>query len=277
MKFKPFKRAPVLLALAVLALVCGLRLAGLDFFERLERMTCDLRARTALHFPAPAATNLAFVAIEESSIAAVKDGSVGFHFGLYWPREVYGRLTAELSEQGAKAVALDIIFDELRSDHPQVQMADGSLIENDDYFALQLRHAGNVILADTGDASLPALFATNALALGDVTTVKDSDGVLRRVRAFRDYRRWHPLFQKAADQFDLDLADATFAPGKIILPQTGATNTVEIPVDAENNFSLTNFVGNQLPPGIPSKAKADLKSTRLNSSHVSLSRMPSSA
>jgi class 3 adenylate cyclase/CHASE2 domain-containing sensor protein len=255
-KLKPFKRAPVLLALAVLALVCGLRLAGLDFFERLERMTCDLRARTALHFPAPAATNLAFVSIEESSITAVKDGSVGFHFGLYWPREVYGRLVAELSEQGAQAAALDIIFNELRSDHPPVQMADGTLIENDDYFARQMRQAGNVILADTGDASLPALFTTNALALGDVTTVKDSDGVLRRVRAFRDYRRWHPLFQKAADQFGLDLADAKFAPGKIILPQTGTTNTVEVPVDAENNFALTNFVGNKLPPGLPPKAKA---------------------
>ena len=256
MKFKPFKRAPVLLALAVLAFVCGLRLAQLDFFERLERMTYDLRAKTALHFPAPAATNLAFVSIEESSITAVKDGSVGFHFGLYWPREVYGRLAAELSEQGAKAAAFDILFNELRSDHPPVQMADGSLIENDDYFARQMRRAGNVILADTGDASLPALFATNALALGDVTTEKDSDGVLRRVRAFRDYRRWHPLFQKAADEFGLDLAGATFAAGKIILPQTGTTNTVQVPVDAETNFELAAFVGNKLPPGTPPAAKA---------------------
>ena len=256
MKLKPLKRAPVLLAIAVLALVCGLRLAELDFFERLERMTYDLRAWTALRFPAPAATNLAFVSIEESSITAVKNGIVGFHFGLYWPREVYGRLVAELSEQGARAVAFDVLFEELRSDHPQVQMADGTLIENDDYFALQLRHAGNVILADTGDASLPDLFATNALALGDITTVKDSDGVLRRVRAFRDYRRWHPLFQKAAGEFSLDLADAKFAPGKIILPQTGTTNTVEVPVDAKNNFALTNFVGNKLPSGAAPKAKA---------------------
>jgi len=255
-KFKPFKRAPVLLAVAVLAFVCGLRLAGLDFFERLERMTYDLRARTALHFPAPAATNLAFVAIEDSSITAVRNGSVGFHFGLYWPREVYGRLVAELSEQGAQAVAFDVLFDELRSDHPPVQMADGTLIENDDYFARQMRRAGSVLLADTGDASLPALFATNALALGDVTTEKDSDGVLRRARAFRDYRRWHPLFQKAADEFGLDLAGATFAPGKIILPQTGTTNTVQVPVDAETNFELAAFVGNTLPPGTPPKAKA---------------------
>ena len=95
-----------------------------------------------------------------------------------------------------------------------------------------MRRAGNVILADTGDARCPGLFSTNALALGDITTEKDSDGVLRRVRAFRDYRRWHPLFQKAADQFGLDLAGAKFAPGKIILPQTGTTNTVEVPVDA---------------------------------------------
>jgi class 3 adenylate cyclase/CHASE2 domain-containing sensor protein len=255
-KLKPLKRAPVLLAILVLALVCVLRLAGLDFFERLERMTYDLRVRSAQKFPAPAATNLAFVSIDESSITAVKDGSVGFHFGLYWPREVYGRLVAELSGQGAQAVAFDVLFKELRPDHPQVQMADGALIENDEYFARQMRRVGNVILADTGDAPLPELFATNALALGDITAAQDSDGVLRRVSAFRDYRRWHPLFRKAADEFGLDLADASFAAGKIILPQAGTTNTVEVPVDAENNFALTNFVGSRLPPGTPPNAPA---------------------
>ena len=36
----------------------------------------------------------------------------------------------ELSEQGAKAVAFDVLFGELRPDHPPVQMADGSLVEN---------------------------------------------------------------------------------------------------------------------------------------------------
>ncbi len=252
MKLKPFKRAPVLPALAVLALVCGLRLAGLDFFERLERMTYDLRARTALHFSAPATTNLAFVSIEESSIIAVKNGSVGFHFGLYWPREVYGRLVAELSEQGAKAAALDVLFNELRPDHPQVQMADGNLIENDDYFARQLHHAGNVILADIGDASLPALFATNALALGDVTALKDSDGVLRRVRAFRIYRQWHPAFKQAeADAgLGMDLTKAKVEPGQIILPRSNGEE-IKVPIDAETNFDLADFDAK-----LPGKAKA---------------------
>ena len=256
MNLKPIKRAPVILAVAVLALVCGLRLLRLDFFERLERMTYDLRAKTALHFSTPVATNLAFVTVEDSSIAAVQNGSLGFHFGLYWPREVYGRLVEELSEQNAKAVAFDVLFDELRPDHPSVQMADGGTVESDDYFALQLRRATNVILATTADATLPGLFKTNALARGDISTEKDSDGVLRRVKAFHVYRNWHPLFKKAADDYGLDLAGAKFAPGKIILPQTGKTNTVEVPVDAENNFALTNFVGDTLPPGVAPTAKA---------------------
>ena len=260
MKFKPLKPAPFLLAAVVLAFVCGLRLAGLDFFERLERMTYDVRARAALHFPAPAATNLAFVAIGEDSIKAVKNGylgedksqKIGFRFGLYWPREVYGRLVAELSEQGAKAAGFDILFNELRSDHPSVQMADGSLIENDDYFAWQLRRAGNVILAGTGDASLPELFATNALALGDVTTEKDSDGVLRRVKAFRIYRQWHSAFKQAeADPgFGIDLTKAKVEPGQIILPRSNGEE-IKVPVDAETNFDLADFDAK-----LPGKAKA---------------------
>ncbi|HXB60086.1 MAG TPA: CHASE2 domain-containing protein, partial [Candidatus Acidoferrales bacterium] len=97
MTFKPSRHAPVLVAALVIALVCGLQLLHLDFFERLERMTYDLRVKAALDFPAPAATNLAFVAIEDSSLKAVQDGQVGLHFGLLWPRQVYGRLVDELS------------------------------------------------------------------------------------------------------------------------------------------------------------------------------------
>jgi CHASE2 domain-containing sensor protein len=107
-KFKPLKRTPVL-GRPVLALVCGVRLLNPDFFERLERMTYDLRVRTAQKFPAPVATNLAFVAMEDSSIAAVQSGKLGYSFGLYWPRQVYGRLVEELSAQGAKAVAFDVL------------------------------------------------------------------------------------------------------------------------------------------------------------------------
>jgi class 3 adenylate cyclase/CHASE2 domain-containing sensor protein len=263
-KFKPLKRAPVILAVFVLAFVCGVRLLHLDFFERLERITYDLRARTSLHFPAPAATNLAFVAMEDSSIAAVKSGKInndngkklGYKFGLYWPRQVYGRLVEELSAQGAQTVAFDVLFGELRNDHPPVQMGDGSLIESDDFFAQQMRRAGNVVIAITPELRPPDLFVTNALALGGIATDKDSDGTLRRVEAFHVYRRWHPLLKKAAAEFDLDLDKAQLTPNKIVLSQTGTTNTVAIPIDAENNFELADFVGDKLPPGIAPKAKA---------------------
>ena len=257
MKLKPLKNTPLLVAVGVLALICGVRLLRLDFFERLERMTYDLRAKTALHFSAPVATNLAFVTVEDSSIDAIQRGLLGRPYGLYWPRWIYGRLVEELSAQGAEAVAFDVLFDGLRPDHASVQMADGGTLESDDYFALQLRRATNVILATTADANLPNLFKTNALALGDISTEKDpEDGVLRRVKAFRIYRHWHPLFAKAADDYGLDLQNAKFTPGKIILPQTGTTNTVEVPVDAENNFELSDFGGDKLPPGVAPKAKA---------------------
>ena len=261
MKFKPLKRTPVLLAVLVLVFVCFVRLIHLDFFDRLERITYDLRARTALHFPAPAATNLAFVAMADSSVAAVKSGELGYKFGLYWPRQVYGRLVEELAAQGAQTVAFDVLFGELRDDHPPVQMADGSLVESDDFFAQQMRRAGNVVIATTPELRPPDLFATNALALGGISTDKDSDGTLRRVEAFHLYRRWHPLLKKAAAEFGLDLDQARFAPGEIILPQTGGTNSVTIPVDAGNNFELADFVGDRLPAGAAPKAKAFIDET----------------
>jgi adenylate cyclase len=238
-KFKPFKRVPVILTVLVLALVCGVRLLRLDFFERLERMTYDLRARAALNFPAPAATNLAFISVEESSIAAVKSGKLGYRYGLYWPRQVYGRLVEELSAQGAKATAFDVLFGELRRDHPPVQMADGSLMESDDFFALQMHRAGNVLLAVEPDLMPPDLFLTNALAPGDISTERDSDGVLRRARAFDNQGVWDMGIVLAALELNLDLAhpDLDLARGRITLRGAKGIERV-IPVDRGGYFYI---------------------------------------
>ena len=247
------------MAVAVILLVCILQLLRPDFCERLERMTYDVRAKAALHFPAPVATNLAFVAIQESSIHAVLSGQLGYQFGLLWPRQVYGRLIDELSTQGAKAVGFDVLFGELRPDQiGQVQMQDGTLMGSDDFFALQMKHASNVLLAVTPDVTPPPLFFTNALGLGDISTEKDPDGVLRSVKTFRMYRRWHPYIRYFAgpDQYDLDLDHAQVVPGKIILHQNNTTNVVEIPIDAQTNFSSADLLGNPLPAGVPPKVRA---------------------
>jgi len=254
--FKLAKHAPVIVAVFVIVLVCFLQLLRLDFFERLERMTYDERVRVAARFPAPAATNLAFVSIEESSLDAVLHGKVGFNFGLLWPRQVYGRLINELSTEGARAVGFDVLFGELRPDNPPVQMADGTLMESDDYFANEMKRAGNVIIAVMPQVSIPDLFVTNAFALGDITTERDSDGVERHVKAFQTYRQWHPYIEKAASEFDLNLDGAKILPGKIVVPQKDSTNVVEIPVDAQTNFSSADFFGDPLPPGVPPHPRA---------------------
>src|SRR6185437_13856915 len=60
-----------------------------------------------------------------------------------------------------------------------------------------------------------------------------------------------PYFQKAADEFDLDLANAKIEPGKIILRQLQDTNVFIVPIDAGTNFNFADFDKN-----LSGKAKA---------------------
>ena len=190
--------------------------------------------------------------MEESSIVAVKSGDLGYKFGLYWPRQVYGRLIEELAAEGAQTIAFDVLFGELRIDHPAVQMADGSAIESDDFFALQMRHASNVVIAITPELRPPDLFTTNALALGGISTDKDSDGTLRRVEAFHIYRRWHPLIVNAAAKNHVKLDSLLIEKNKIILPLTNG-ETLEIALDENAEMDVKS---KRTPTLQPAKARA---------------------
>ena len=79
-----------------------------------------MRLRKANVFPSPLATNLGFVWINEESIKTVQNRSLGYSFGLYWPRQVYARVVNELAAQGARMVAFDVLFGDLRPDQPPV-------------------------------------------------------------------------------------------------------------------------------------------------------------
>jgi len=255
-KRKPLKLVPGLIALGVISVVCLLRCLQPEILERQEWITYDLRTRLALHFSPAVVTNLGFVAIDEESVRHVRDGSVGLHFGLLWPRQVYGRLVDELAAQGAKAVAFDVVFGELRNDHPSVLMANGQTMPSDDFFALQMSRAGNVVMALTEDVTPPSLFLTNAHALGEISTRKDPDGILRRARAFRLYRRWHPAFRQleADPEYGVDLSLARIEPRQLVLPRTGADD-IKIPLDADGQFDVADFGGEKLPPGVARRAK----------------------
>jgi len=256
-KQKPIRHVPALIALGVIVLVGLIRWLHLGFFESLERMTYDMRVRSALNYAPTVATNLGFVFIDDASIAFVRTNrSLSYQYGLYWPRQVYGRVVEELAAQGAQAVALDVIFGELRPD-PPVHMANDTFMDSDDFFALQMRRANNVILAMPPDLTLPALFLTNALALGDIATHKDyPDGVLRRAQAFRVWRKWHFAFrQVAADpEFGVDLRQARVEPGQVVLPRAGGQD-IKVPLDQDGNFDLADFGGDKLPSGMARKAK----------------------
>ena len=253
MKSKPFKLVPGLIALAVILLVCLLRLLQLEFLERFEGILYDLRARQALKFSPPVATNLGFVYIDENSVHAVWNGSVGFHFGLYWPRQVYARVVDELSQQGAKAVAFDVLFGELRPDHPPVQLGNGTdFPDSDEFFATQMRRASNVIIALTKEVTPPSLFLTNAMAVGDITTEKDADGILRRVEVFRLYTNWHSAFQQveANPDYGVNLTNVIVEPRQITLKRPKELGDIKIPLDEAGNFNLADFAA-----GASGKAK----------------------
>lgn len=243
MKSKPFKLVPGLIALGVILFVCILRLLRLEFFERLECISYDYRAREALKFSPSVATNLGFVYISEDSVRAVWNGSLGFRFGLYWPRQVYGRVVDELSQQGAKAVAFDVIFGELRPDQASVQVGT-NFLESDQFFADEIRGASNVVIALTREVTPPPLFLTNAMAVGDITTEKDPDGILRRVRIFRVYTNWHSAFQKieANPEYGVDLNNVRVEPQQLILRRQGADD-IKFPLDANGNFDLADIAG----------------------------------
>ena len=243
-----------------------------------------MRVRTALRFQKPAATNLGFVFISDDSIAALNQGLLGRSYGLYWPRHIYGRLLRELSSQGAEAVAFDVLFGELRPDHQPVPVSTGTSpgiteflsamhpgekpleyedqgekftqVPSDDYFAWQLKRAGIGILAAERNVLPPPLLGKNALALGDIFAEHDTDGVLRRAKAFRDYRVWNPVIVASASGTAVDLTKARVEPGQIlffdsrdkpVLDESG--KQVSITLNREGEFDAREFVTVDLPPG----------------------------
>ncbi len=208
-----------------------------EFLQRLELMTYDWRVRQAAGHNKTNAANLGFVALSDDSIEAMLNGSLGFQFGLYWPRQVYGRMLRELTAQGAKAVAFDIMFAELRRDHPPYEHPDHSLQESDYFFADQIARATNVILAADPDLFPHSLFLTNAIP-GDVAKDEDFDGITRRAKAFRDVRVWQREVKSMAVAKDLDLRLSEVESDRIKLFRHDKTYFDALPLDKEGLFTF---------------------------------------
>ena len=256
MKLNSFKLAPVLIAGTTIGLACFFQTSfftrHFDFFQRLEWVTYDQRVKAAQSFPSPCSTNLAAVFLDEVTLKVLEKSWP-------YPRQLHGRVVRELAAQGAKAVGFDIIFGELRPLDSPVKLPDNSTVDSDDFFAAQMQQAGNVILAAesqerqndlSSEAKLaqddqrvfpPPVFATNAMAIGAINAEADSDGVLRRAKAFTDDpdrgRFWHLGIILAAKELGLDLNHAIVEPGRLILSSTNGVQRI-IPIDDKGFFYI---------------------------------------
>jgi class 3 adenylate cyclase/CHASE2 domain-containing sensor protein len=254
-----FLKSPTFfIAAPVILCVCVLEIAHLPYLNRLEWMTFDLRARLAHSIgntASDSATHLGLVEITDKTIYEVKnDAHLGFDYGLYWPRDVYAAALKELTLEGAKAVAFDVLFAELRDDQALVASPDGSIEAPDNIFAAQLKQSGNVILAADSDEMPHLKFRTNAWQVANITVDRDADGVLRRDRAFQDFPVWDPaiLQEAAALAWNLPKTIDDRIQHKITFVSRLNEETWAYPTDDEGRIPSTNYLAT-VPPGYPDK------------------------
>ncbi|MEW5755890.1 MAG: CHASE2 domain-containing protein [Pseudomonadota bacterium] len=156
--------------LAVTLLIVTYLLASSEILWRLDQVLFDAQQHT---WARPAPDDVVIVEIDASSLAELGQWP--------WTRSRHAQLIDQLTEAGARAIALDIIFSEPETDNPTADQA----------LAAAIRRSGRVILPVYMEQSrsgglpyealpLPAL-ADGAAGLGHVHVQLDHDGIARSV------------------------------------------------------------------------------------------------
>jgi len=243
--FTPFLLCILAILLAISLEVLTRKSKTLGLLERLEWITYDWRVRLTKEQVTSTDPNLGYVVISDDSIKEVASGNLGYQYGLYWPRRIYGDLVEELRFQGAKIVGFDILFNTLRPDHPLVELPQGGALKSDFYFAERLKESGNVILASEVGSVPEELFRENALGMGEIGTRIEDDGVLRRALPFRATKIWHSELRKTFHRDLLDSARITKTNITVVWPEGSfgeeKGTEVTIPLDEEGLFSFPDY------------------------------------
>jgi class 3 adenylate cyclase/CHASE2 domain-containing sensor protein len=260
------KLIPVVLCGVVLLGVLAAAFLAYNFedlgpLRRLEWITYDWRVREAAKREAPVASNLGLVFVNEASIWYMRSGSAGydddtrFEASLYWPRHVYGQVVEELDKQGVDVVGFDILLGDLRPKTETVKLPGNAEERSDSYFANQVAHSGRVVLAAQNQIVPPPWFRTNAWAIGDIGTMRDFDGVLRRAKAFEDYVVFEPFIEEAHQVIE----GFVFDTNRVLFPQASGTPAV-LPIEPDGTFEMAKLFelvkNEKFPPGVNRKGLA---------------------
>ena len=210
-----------------------------DLFHSLELTLFDWRVRQAARTAPPLAPQLGLIVAQDSTVENLALGyPLGEKMGLLFPRMVYGRVVRELTAQGSKAVAFDVLLGDIRLDHP-VMHVEGktNVIQSDTFFARQLEENGKVILASLPDQPPATPFRLAAFSLGEVDSPRDVDGSARRIRAFNDCRfLGSDLVGFVTTKLKQIVEFGTNNTIRLRDPRTGESRL--LPIDADGNVEL---------------------------------------
>jgi adenylate cyclase len=282
MRQKAGKRAGIIIALIVAAVLSMFYLSNMRLFNVLEEKTLDMRftmrGRIA---PGP-----------ETVIAAIDEKSISKLGRFPWPRSVWARVVDRLTEDGAKVIVFDVFFTE-----PEKNTASDNLLQQ------AIRRSGRVILPlvfdftkagfkETGftdkkldfmtpssyavlkhaaepfsplkaEVVLPPLprFSSAAASLAHINMVPDEDGTLRwemlAIAYQGDY--YAPIGLQAARLYrglknedlaldyrgEVDLGDTSIPTdehGRMLINYRGPTGTFP-------TYSVADILGRTLPRG----------------------------
>lgn len=173
MKRKFSRFIPLLVCSTVFLFILILTKSGA--FTQLEYNSYDSRIKFSADF-SKTSDDIIIIMVDQYSITGANEN---YGWNWPWPREAYGEILEFLDKGKAKSCTYDILF-------PETSIYGD---EDDEAFAEKLKNAKNTkpYLAQFWDAEdtvtkpLPVL-AESASDLSNTTSVKDSDGIIRRTR-----------------------------------------------------------------------------------------------
>lgn len=173
-KHKLWTRATII---AISSILITLVFHFLGLFNAFENKSYDLRMINAAKYKQPC-EEICLIIVDQESIDWAKEK---YNWSWPWPREAYGKMIDFISAGNPKAIAFDILYTE------------PSVYGEDDDIALGMAEARSKKVIQTffysaddyGKTLMPVKpINDNAALLGNITSAKDNDDIIRRTRLF---------------------------------------------------------------------------------------------